>query len=152
VFYFAKPDLVRWQYTQGPPQIVVGDGHWIWVYQSDLVQVYKIDYTGAFGHGGLVALLAGRAGLASRYDASLAESGDTTVKMTLHGKGTDEVIEIEMDAKTFDLSSVVVTDAAGSTTQMSFDDVLRNGHIDPKLFTFSPPPGIDIVEQSEVGF
>ena len=147
-FSFAKPDLLLWEYTEGAPQTVVGDGAWVWVYQPDLEQVYKIAYAEAFGSGGLVALLAGRDGLSERYEASLLTSSEQAVTMQLVPRaGRGEQLEVTMTRPTFDLAAVVITDAAGSTTRMEFFDAERNGGVDPELFSFTPPAGVDIIHR-----
>jgi outer membrane lipoprotein carrier protein len=145
-FYFAKPDLMRWEYTEGPPQEVVGDGAVMWVYQSDLEQVYKVDYATAFGEGGLVSLLAGRRGISERYDARLGQGDAESVVISLTGRAGEGTIDVRVDHQTFDLREVVVVDPAGSVTRMKFDDVLRNSDVDPALFSFTPPKGVDIIE------
>ena len=145
-FYFAKPDLMRWDYLEGQPQNVVGDGQWIWVYQPDLEQAYRVDYQTAFGSGGLVALLADRKGLAARYRLSLVESGDGLVRVRLSPKSdVGETIELAMAPETLDLRSVVINDPAGSVTYVDFDDVQRNVELDEGLFRFTPPAGIDVI-------
>jgi outer membrane lipoprotein carrier protein len=152
-FYFAKPGLVRWEYTEGPPQTVVGDGTWIWLYQPDLQQVYKIPYAKAFGRGGLVELLAGREGVSERYHASLERPDDATVRILLKSKvegGGD--LEVTLTADTFDLRAVTVHDSAGSTTRMTFAEPLRNRGGDRDRFTFTPPPAVDIISDNEAGF
>ena len=145
-FYFAKPDFVRWEYTEGPPQTVVGDGRWIWVYQPDLEQVYQVDYSTAFGEGGLVALLAGREGLAERYEAVLAPGEDGTVVFDLKPMaGASGAIRVAVDDDDFDLRTVTFVDPAGSTTRMAFDEILRNQGVAADLFSFTPPKGVDII-------
>jgi len=152
-FYFAKPGLVRWEYTEGPPQTVVGDGTWLWLYQPDLQQVYKIAYAKAFGRGGLVELLAGREGVSERYRASLERPDATTVRILLKsladGGGN---LEVTLAADTFDLRAVTVHDAAGSITRMTFAEPLRNRGIDKERFTFTPPKGVDIISDNEAAF
>lgn len=152
-FYFAKPDKVQWQYTEGPPQTVVGDGEWLWLYQPDLEQVYKIPYGKAFGRGGLVALLAGREGVSERYRATLEKSDDGTVRIRLTPLDKAEGdIEVTLAADTFDLRGVVVHDPAGSVTNMVFSEPVRNRGLDAGLFTFTPPQGVDIITDHEAGF
>lgn len=152
-FFFAKPGLVRWEYNEGPPQTVVGDGTWIWLYQPDLQQVYKIAYAKAFGRGGLVELLAGREGVSERYTASLDRPDATTVRIHLKPKvdgGGD--LEVTLASDTFDLRAVSVRDSAGSTTRMTFSEPLRNKGVDRSRFTFTPPPHVDIISDNEAGF
>lgn len=152
-FYFAKPGLVRWEYVEGPPQTVVGDGTWIWLYQPDLEQVYKIAYAKAFGRGGLVELLAGREGVSERYRATLERPDAATVRILLaslvEGGGN---LEVTLTADTFDLRAVTVHDAAGSTTSMTFAEPKRNRGIDRERFTFTPPAGVDIISDTESAF
>ncbi|HYB99700.1 MAG TPA: outer-membrane lipoprotein carrier protein LolA [Candidatus Limnocylindrales bacterium] len=152
-FFFAKPDLVRWEYTEGPPQTVVGDGQTIWLYQPDLEQVYKIPYSKAFGRGGLVALLAGRKGVAERYVATLKRPDPATVLIHLKPREQGhEDLEVKLDAQTFDLQAVTVRDAAGSVTQMTFAEPQRNRGSDKAHFLFTPPSGVDVITDPQPGF
>jgi len=145
-FYFAKPDRMRWDYLEGQPQNVVGDGKWIWVYQPDLEQAYKVDYKAAFGSGGLVALLADRQGLTARYRLALVEGVDNLVRIRLAPKAeVGETLEVALAPDTFDLRSVVINDPAGSVTVVEFEQVRRNVKLDDGLFQFTPPQGTDVI-------
>lgn len=152
-FFFAKPGLVRWDYVEGPPQTVVGDGTWIWLYQPDLEQVYKIPYAQAFGRGGLVELLAGREGVSERYRTSIVRPDEKTVRIHLKSlvEGGGD-LEVTLEADTFDLRGVIVHDAAGSTTSMTFAEPRRNQGADLSRFTFTPPPSVDIITDNGAGF
>jgi outer membrane lipoprotein carrier protein len=137
---------MRWDYTEGQDQRVVGDGSWIWVYQPDLEQVYKVDYREAFGSGGLVPLLADRDGLADRYGMALLDSPDGTVRLRLTPNDqASEILELTVSDDTFDLVSVTIKDQAGSLTQVDFESVKRNAVLDDTLFRFAPPEGVDII-------
>jgi len=151
-FYFSRPDRMRFDYTRGQEQRVVGDGSWIWVYQPDLEQVYKVDYATAFGSGGLVALLGDREGLAERYELSLLDSTEGMVRLRLDPKAeVGETLELIMSADTFDLRSVVMTDPAGSVTRVEFEEVHRNVELKDGLFAFSPPAGVDVITAAPDG-
>ena len=137
---------MRWDYVEGQRQRVVGDGSWIWVYQPDLEQVYQVAYETAFGRGGLVALLAGREGLASRYRLELAGSDERTVTIRLTPTvDVGETLEVTLSSDLYDLQRLTVRDPAGSTTFVDFSDVQRNVEMDASLFSFSPPAGVDII-------
>jgi outer membrane lipoprotein carrier protein len=145
-FYFSKPDRMRWDYLKGQPQNVVGDGSWVWVYQPDLEQVYKVGYEQAFGSGGLVALLANREGLTARYRLELVDKQDELLHVKLTPiADIGETLEVALAPDTFDLRSVVVNDPAGSVTVVKFENVRRNVPIDGSLFQFSPPAGVDVI-------
>jgi outer membrane lipoprotein carrier protein len=145
--YFEKPDKLRWNYEEGNPQSVVGDGKFIWIHQPDLSQVYRVDYRSAFGTGGLVTLLAGREGLAERYGFELLDSsaaGSVRLRLTPR-EGAGETLEIVMRDNDFALERVVVTDPAGSTTHLAFSNIRHNDKLAEDLFVFTPPDGIDII-------
>ncbi|RMF22861.1 MAG: outer membrane lipoprotein carrier protein LolA [Deltaproteobacteria bacterium] len=145
-FYFSKPDRMRWDYVEGQQQTVVGDGSWVWIYQPDLEQVYRVAYETAFGRGGLVSLLAGREGLTERYRLELLERNDRSVTVRLTPRAdVGETLDVTLAADTLDLRSLVVRDPAGSTTYVEFDDVKRNVDLDPSLFSFQPPAGVDVI-------
>ena len=61
-------------------------------------------------------------------------------------------LEVTLAADTFDLRAVKVRDSAGSTTQMTFTEPLRNKGVDRARFTFTPPPAVDIISDNEAGF
>jgi chaperone LolA len=148
-FYFARPDRMRWDYVEGQKQLVVGDGKTVWIYQPDLEQVYRVDYSTAFGSGGLVALLAGREGLSRRYRTTLLDAGTSTIQIRLiPADGAGEMLDLTMAAGTMDLVTVRVTDPAGSVTVVDFDDASRNGNMDEALFRFTPPAGVDVIDST----
>ena len=138
---------MRWDYLEGQRQIVVGDGSNVWIYQPDLEQVYKVGYGAAFGSGGLVALLAGREGLAKRYRTTLVDTGTSTIQIRLiPASGAGEMLDLTVAAGTMDLVKVRVTDPAGSVTVVDFNDPTRNATVDENLFRFTPPTGVDIID------
>ena len=146
-FYFVRPDLMRWDYDEGQKQLVVGDGSNVWIYQPELEQVYRVDYSTAFGSGGLVALLAGREGLSRRYRVELVESTASVLKIRLVPNGEPgELLDLTLTADTMDLKAVKVTDPAGSVTFVEFDNPLRNPVLKNDLFRFTPPAGVDVID------
>ena len=147
MFYFARPDRMRWDYLEGQRQTVVGDGSNVWIYQPELEQVYKVAYGAAFGSGGLVALLAGREGLSRRYRTTLLDAGSSTIQIRLiPAEGAGEMLDLTVAAGTMDLVKVRVTDPAGSVTIVDFNDPTRNAEVDENLFRFTPPAGVDIID------
>ncbi len=149
-FYFAQPDLMLWQYLEGQPQTVVGDGQWLWLYQPDLEQVYKLSYDEAFGSGGLIALLAGTSGAVQRYRISERDSGDddTATLLLSPREPGGVVLELHIDRRSLNLDEVVATDASGNVTFMSFEKPERNLDLDEALFSFTPPLGVDIIHNA----
>lgn len=45
-----------------------------------------------------------------------------------------------------ELAAMVLFDNLGQRTEISFRDMRRNQALDPALFTFTPPPGLDVID------
>jgi len=70
---FEKPNRMRWDYKPPDPQLVVGDGETLWIYQPDDHQVIKAPLTEAFRANTPVTFLAGLGRLERDFAASLEE-------------------------------------------------------------------------------
>jgi outer membrane lipoprotein-sorting protein len=91
--------------------------------------------------------------VSERYRATLERPDQASVRILLkplqEGGGN---LEVTLEADSFDIREVVVHDAAGSTTKMTFAEPRRNNGSDKSRFTFTPPEGVDIITESEAGF
>ena len=148
-FYFSSPDRMRWDYTEGGRQTVVGDGRWLWVYQPELEQAYRLDYEAAFGAGGLVALIGDPGRLEEHYRLGLGktEGGRVSLELKARDVGAPVVgITLVLDADSYDIRRLAVADAGGSVTEIEFGPAERGSALDDALFVFSAPAGTDIIE------
>src|SRR5438477_2136280 len=69
---FEKPNRMRWDYKPPDPQLVVGDGETLWIYQPDEKQVIKAPLGEAFKASTPVTFLAGLGRLDRDFTATLA--------------------------------------------------------------------------------
>jgi outer membrane lipoprotein carrier protein len=42
-----------------------------------------------------------------------------------------------------------LVDGLGQTTRLSFDQIQKNPPLDPALFQFTPPAGVDVIGEQE---
>jgi outer membrane lipoprotein carrier protein len=49
-----------------------------------------------------------------------------------------------------ELALMIMEDAFGLRTELRFERIERNPPIDPSLFTFEPPPGVDVIGDASV--
>jgi chaperone LolA len=146
VLYVARPDLLRWEYTDGSRQVVIGDGRWLWVYQPELEQVWRSSYQQAVERAPLLDFLATGTALSTAYRV-LEESvrGDRlTVKLEAR-KGPPIEIELTLDAGSLDPLGLLVRQPDGGWMSLELAGALRNQDLDPSLFSFTPPAGTDII-------
>jgi outer membrane lipoprotein carrier protein len=142
---FARPGKFRWTYAKPYPQVIVGDGARVWIYDEDLNQVTVRRLGQALG---------------ATPAALLAGSNEALKAFELKDEGTREGLEwveaIPRDKESgFDrirlgfgfsgIERMELLDAFGQTTELRFSALQRNPRVDPALFSFSPPKGADVV-------
>jgi len=144
----AKPGRFRWDYEKPYKQLIVADGAKLWLYDPGLEQVTVRPETRALA-AGPAALLAGTSKVEGQFKVSDAgehgglnwvrlvpldnESDYTEMRVGLDGQG--QLKELRLDSK------------LGQSTRIVFSDLKRNVKLDPGLFRFTPPPGVDVVHQ-----
>ena len=50
-----------------------------------------------------------------------------------------------------ELRRMVLVDRLGQTTRLDFERIERNPRLDPQGFSFTPPPGVDVVGRAPAG-
>jgi chaperone LolA len=146
---FAKPNRMRWDYDPPDPQTIVGDGETLWIYQPDLKQVIKAPLSQAFQSSTPVSFLAGLGRVERDFDATLVrdEPEQWVLKLVPKQKQAGVgLLELGVRKSDASVAEATVTDAAGTTTRIFFTDERRNVTLEPDLFRFSPPPGVDVVK------
>jgi len=144
---FEKPNRMRWDYAPPDQQTIVGDGETLWLYQPDLNQVIKSPLGEAFQAATPLTFLSGLGRLDRDFDATLEEETKDAWVLRLvpkrdAGLGTLGLTVRKRDAT---IAEARITDALGTTTRIAFGNEKRNAPIDPARFTFTPPPGVDVV-------
>jgi len=144
---FEKPNHMRWDYKPPDPQLVVGDGETLWIYQPDDHQVIKAPLSEAFHANTPVTFLAGLGRLERDFAASLDEDRPErwVLRLVPHrdqGLGTLVLVVRKSDAG---LEEARITDPLGTTTRLVLANERRNVTLDPGLFRFTPPPGVDVI-------
>src|SRR6266446_3523830 len=136
---FEKPNRMRWDYAAPDPQLIVGDGETLWIYQPGDKQVIKAPLAQAFRAQTPVSFLAGLGRLErdepARWVLRLVPRKDA-------GIGTLTLVVRKADAT---VEEARVTDPLGTTTRLAFANERRNVPLDAALFRFTPPPGVDVV-------
>jgi outer membrane lipoprotein carrier protein len=142
---FLRPGKFRWSYAKPYPQLIVGDGERIWIYDEDLKQVTVRKLDAALG-ATPAALLAGNNDAMKAFDLrdEGREAGLEWLSATPRNKETN-FERIRMGFGATGLERMELTDAFGQTTDLRFIALDRTPGIDPGLFRFVPPPGADVI-------
>jgi outer membrane lipoprotein carrier protein len=140
-----RPDRFRWDYREPYEQVIVADGSRIWLYDSDLEQVTvrKLDDTLSATPA---MLLSGRGNLEDNFTVTQAgnEGKVQWVRMEPKRDDTDfKWVRLGFDGPV--LRFMQLADKLGQTTNLEFSNVERNPPLDPSRFTFTVPPGADVI-------
>jgi outer membrane lipoprotein carrier protein len=145
VVSISRPGKLRWEILKPYPQLVVGDGEKIWIYDQELQQV-TVRKAGQAISGSPAALLAGNNDLEKNFtlkDAGEAE-GMNWVEAT--PKAGDSGFEkVRLGFAGANLKAMELQDSFGQTTHVSFSKLERNPTLPGTNFKFTPPAGVDVV-------
>jgi outer membrane lipoprotein carrier protein len=142
---FSRPGKFRWSYAKPYPQLIVGDGSRVWIYDEDLNQVTVKKLDAALGSTP-AALLAGNneAMRAFALSDQGAKGGLEWLEARPRSKdGGFETIRMGFGAS--GLQTMELVDSFGQMTVLKFTGLQRNPGLDQRLFRFSPPKGADVI-------
>jgi chaperone LolA len=145
---FEKPNRMRWDYDPPDTQTIVGDGKSLWLFQPDMNQVIKAPLGEAFQASTPLTFLSGLGSVERDFDATLEkETSDAWVLRLVPKKDAAlGVLGLTVRKSDASIAEARITDALGTTTRIAFTNEKRNGKIDAARFTFTPPPGVDVVK------
>jgi chaperone LolA len=147
-FAFARPGKFRWAYEKPNKQLLVGDGQKLWIYDPDLSQVTvkRIDQAISSTPA---ALLAGKDDITRLFTLKDAGSADGLSWVEALPKAQDtgfERVRLGLNGKT--LVAMELFDQLGGRTMLRFSDLKANAVVAGDTFTFTPPKGADVLEDS----
>ena len=142
---FSRPGKFRWAYEMPFPQLIVGDGTRVWVYDRDLQQVTvkRIDQVMTSTPA---ALLAGNNEALKAF--VLTDSGVSDGLEWLDAVPRDKEGGFERVRLGFGFSGLEVmelSDSFGQRTVLRLTSLQSNPVLDPGTFRFVPPKGADVI-------
>ncbi len=146
----ARPGRFRWDYRV-PKQLIVSDGVTVWLYDVELEQV-TVRAAGEALAGTPAMLLAGEGDLNGEFEITDAGQQDGLDWSRLTPRRPDgDFRELRLGFAGRHLRRMTFFDRLGQTTELELLQVERNPRFDSSLFTFKPPPGVDVVGRAPVG-
>jgi len=143
-FYLQRPGKFRWNYTQPYPQEIVSDGEQVWVFDVDLEQV-TVQKQGAGGNNTPMALLQNKQNLEDAFEIHERGSDAGLYRIELLNKKDDvdfDRLMLGLDDK--GLRFLQLHDQFEQTTYIFFTELQTNPELEPAIFEFIPPEGVDV--------
>lgn len=139
-----RPDRFRWDYNKPYPQLIVGDGQRVWIYDSELQQVTVKRVDLAVGSAPSLVLSGKRPLEEDFYIKELGEK-DGMLWLQLKPKKPESDFKSVRVGFGKDLERMDLEDNFGQTTRIHFTHLQRNPKLDAALFRFKVPAGVDVV-------
>lgn len=145
--YLQRPGRFRWDYTEPFPQLIVADGQRVWLFDQGLEQVTVRPQSQALGSTPAALLASTQPVDESFVVTELDTREDGSAWLALEPRdsaGSFESIRIGLGEQ--GLRAMELRDSFGQTTRIEFSDLGRNPRLDPALFQFTPPAGVDVIQ------
>jgi outer membrane lipoprotein carrier protein len=143
--YLQKPGKFRWDYSEPSEQLILADGKQIWFYDKDLQQANVRNMDASLANTPAV-LLSGGGSLSSQFDVTALPPSDGLEWYQLIPKHPDTDFQlVRIGFRSGDLASMFLADKLNQVTQLTFTNSKRNAKFAADLFTFVPPPGVDVI-------
>jgi outer membrane lipoprotein carrier protein len=155
---FSKPGKMNWTYDEPAGNRVVSDGTTVWVYQAADKQMYESPMNQS-QYPAAVSFLTGTGKLGDAFNFTLRDGDDPGQKKTALGfprgwvlLGTPKAatpsyqkVLFYVDKATSEVLRVLILDGQGNTNTFTFDAPRVNDPVAPSQFSFTPPPGTNVV-------
>ena len=157
-----RPAQMRWDYEEPEPKVFVSDGMNTWFHvpadQQVVVGAFGSDGQGAGGETGELnplEFLTGDATILDHFDALLAgeppEPGLRTIALVPRQTNGDITsLSLTVNPESGLIQGIESEDLEGNRTTFHFTDFRFGPSPDDSLFTFTIPPGTDVVTASDV--
>jgi len=143
--FLQKPGKFRWDYSQPSEQVILADGKQIWFYDKDLAQANVRDMDSSLASTP-ASLLSGSSSVSTEFNVTALPPNGGLQWFQLIPKRADtdfQLVRIGFDKG--DLRSMFLADKLNQVTQLAFSNSKRNVTFAPDLFSFVPPPGVDVI-------
>lgn len=143
--YLQKPGRFRWDYRQPNEQLIVCDGEKVWLYDVELEQVTikKLDESLSTTPA---LLLAGKSSITDSFTVAGLGNRDGVEWLQLTPRRADtDFVEFRLGFAGGELRVMELKDKLQQSTRIEFSRIRRNPQLAAGLFTFVPPPGVDVI-------
>jgi outer membrane lipoprotein carrier protein len=155
LLYFQKPCRMRWQYESPPEQKkeIVADGREVWMFipQDAVVMVYPVNKV--LRSDLVMRFFSGMGELSRDFQISWnrpPQAADNYVVDLFPRKSEPELkrLTLTINPRTYQLEKLEFANALGEETRFAFSQMQLDVQLDPGLFKFTPPPGVQVVREN----
>jgi outer membrane lipoprotein carrier protein len=145
-FEFQRPNQFRFAYVKPFEQVIVADGHKVWIFDADLNQASSRKLADALG-ATPAALLAGTNIERDFMLKALPAEGGVDWVQALPKQAESTIQSLKLGFKGKELAAMEIVDGFGQRSRLDFSAVQTNVAVSAERFQFKLPAGADLIEQ-----
>jgi len=149
-FEFQRPSRFRFIYKKPFEQTIVADGQTLWLYDVDLAQVTARKQGQVLGStpAALIASAADLRALDADFVLSDAQPMDGLEWVLAMPRNKDNSLSnVRVGLKGNTLVMLDIVDSFGQRSVLQFSAFEANPALEPSIFQFKPPAGVDVLRQ-----
>jgi outer membrane lipoprotein carrier protein len=144
--YLKRPGRFRWEYNAPMEQVIVADGKRVWLHDIELDQVSHQSQDNALA-GTPAQLLASDDPVERHFTVQPWDAGDQRDWVELLPKaGSGDIVKIRIGFSGSELDTLLMEDAFGQLTRLSFTSTKRNPSLRDDLFKLKKSVGGDFLQ------
>lgn len=144
-----KPENFYWRTEEPYEQLLVTQGDILWLYDLDLEQISKQTLSDDLSQTPALLLGGDVKKIHQQYSITQQENNEGLLLFMLKPKSSDSIFSnLAISFKQENIYSMVFSDHFNQLTTIVFADVKINRDIDLSLFEFTPPVGVDVIDNS----
>lgn len=142
-----RPGRFRWHTDAPMEQLLVSDGHKVWLYDPDLEQVTIQQLDQRLTHTPALLLSGDVSSISENFEVSHKQTGEVA-DFTLKPKARDTLFDtLRLSFRGGVINDMQLIDSVGQRTNILFFGVKMNERLAADLFTFEIPPGADVISE-----
>jgi outer membrane lipoprotein carrier protein len=157
--WLKHPGKMRWDYSQPRKKEFISDGKNAYFYVQGEPQATRADVKSLDDLRSPLRYLLGKTrlqqefeGLSIAPDVQPEEAGDVVLRgipKNMKDRVSQVLLEITPDSQ---IRRILIEEVDGSTTEFRFRDPKENVAVADSFFHFTPPPGVEILESTNIVF
>ena len=145
-----KPDHFSWEILSPYQELLLTDGERIWRFEQDLEQVSIDPFSNDISRTPVLLLNGDASAIAESYRVSFfSDLVSANTRFILKPKAPDSLFErlsLSFSGKT--LTEMQFEDSLGQKTSLTFNAMRVNESIDPAVFLFQMPDGVEVLDNT----
>lgn len=143
-----RPGLFRWETLKPSNQIVTANGNVLWIYDPELMQATKQTLDNQVGNTPALLLSGDPRKLNDSFVITEGQGVKGEQVFMLKPRAKDALFDsLTVRFKGSQLLQMALADSLGQKTDIHFRNVKVNPSLKRKLFDFTPPKGVDVIDE-----